>query len=235
MFPSAIMNNSLNRNVANHKFVRQGNARLAFLKGILYSSYCGFRESCMGVISSSSAAALGYHVICIILLCPDKEMIRVYAKPIITFMKHAKTIRNWAIFQNPSIAMRRIICLFFMSASGKLSVATGILWSSFSTCPYPASIRFMDLVPKLFFIRFLSGCIRIVTSPAAKFSSSSQQSANIDEERLSAIYAVYKDRFFGLLSFLGDCNVFGRHMNLLSRFMCSGRNGVPAPLRPFCF
>jgi hypothetical protein len=144
-------------------------------------------------------------------------MIGIYAKAIIAMVKNAKTVMDGSVFENPRKPMSANVCLAPMSSYGKMSIS---LYCGSS--PDPAAISLFDLLPEMFFGWWNRNHIGIKASLATKPTFSFHEAMGCGRKYTCALLAGYKNSFLGLLSFLRDCRIIGRHMDLLNRFMCLG-------------
>ena len=84
-----------------------------------------------------------------------KQMVRIYAQAIITSVKNAKSICDWAISKLPGNAMSAKLIIFAASLS-EMYLSVSI--TGYRCFPYPASVCFFNFIPKAIFNGYSLWC-----------------------------------------------------------------------------
>lgn len=112
-----------------------------FRSRFLNTSLDAMRMGACSIARAGSASSFPLHVIGILLLCAEKQVLRVKTRPDIAMMANEQPVRDWAIHQLPRDAMR-IGAISITQANRSISAACQ------APRPQPASACHMDIGPE---------------------------------------------------------------------------------------
>ena len=120
---------------------------LEFGPAMLLTHRCSVWACVFPILFRIRSAFFKIAIMLIIGMCSEKQMFRICARRIITFMANAKTFRNGTIMDFP----RKPVCgiVFIKTSYATIAVMS---WFSF---PFPTFVGFNNLVPEVLYKWFM--------------------------------------------------------------------------------